>query len=146
MNTIYKTDYKSKMLIYPIPEFIEDKRCRCPSCNNIGEFMCDKYFIFCGKCLTNQFENPTLTQDKVLVVPSVDQAVRGNAFEWQIQGKEDWYKVKGSNITWDSTQRLSVVEVKKRWDEIMYQVLSDNPQLVDAEYVKEEPKKLVIYV
>lgn len=147
INTIYKTEYKSQMLLYPIPEFIEDKRCMCPSCNNEGEFMWEKgCFIFCGKCASNQFENPILTQDKVLIVPSVDQAVRGNAFEWQIQGKDEWYKVKGSNINWDSTQRLSIVEIKKRWDEVMYQVLSDNPQLVEAEYIKDEPKKLVIYV
>ena len=147
LNTVYKSEYKNQMLLYPIPEFIEDKHCRCPSCNNEGEFMWEKgCFIFCGKCLSNQFENPTLTQDKVLIVPSVDQAVRGNAFEWQIQSKDEWYKVKGSSITWDSTQRLSMVEIKKRWDEIMYQVLSDIPQIVEAEYIKDEPKKLIIYV
>lgn len=80
-----------------------------------------------------------------MIVPSVDQAVKGNAFEWQIQGKDEWYKIKGVGITWDSTQRLSVVEIKRRWDEIMYQVVSDNPQLVDADYIKEE-KKLIVFV
>jgi hypothetical protein len=107
--------------------------------------MSDKYFVFCGTCASNQFENPIINQEKVLIVPSVDQAVRGNAFEWQIQGKDEWYKVKGSGISWDSTQRLSVVEIKKRWDEIMYQVLSDIPQLVDGDYKKED-KKLIIFV
>jgi ribosomal protein S27AE len=146
MNTIYKTEYKTQMLIYPIPDFIEDKHCRCPSCNNEGEFMWEKgCFIFCGKCLSNQFENPILTQDKVLIVPSVTQAKNGNAFEWNIQGKTEWYKIRGVNITCDSTQRLSTLEIKNRFDELMVKILEDNIELCDAEYDKDN-KQLKIYV
>jgi ribosomal protein S27AE len=145
LNTVYKTECKNQMLLYPIPDFIEDKRCMCPSCNNEGAFMSDKYFVMCGSCASNQFENPILTQDKVLIVPSVTQAKNGNAFEWNIQGKTEWYKIRGVNITCDSTQRLSTLEIKNRFDELMIKILEDNIELCEAEYDKDN-KQLKIYV
>lgn len=145
INTTFKNNYSNKILLYPIPDFIEDKRCMCPSCNKEGICMSDKYFIFCGSCASNQFENSTLNQEKTLIVPSVTQAKNGNAFEWNIQGKTEWYKIRGVNIICDSTQRLSSVEIKTRFDELIMKVLEDNTELCEAEYDKEE-KQLTIYV
>jgi hypothetical protein len=140
LNTVYESE-KHNLLLYPIPEFVEPK---C-SCGNVGFAVMFDFKVYCKNCINNILGNTKVVQEKVLIVPSVDQAVKGNAFEWQIQGKDEWYKIKGVGITWDSTQRLSVVEIKRRWDEIMYQVVSDNPQLVDADYIKEE-KKLIVFV
>ena len=141
VNTTYDPNCKHELLLYPVPEFVDNK---C-SCGKEGFAVMFDFKVYCRDCINNILGNTKINQEKVLIVPSVDQAVKGNAFEWQPQGKDEWYKVRGSGIGWDSEQRLSVVEIKKRWDEIMYQVLSDNPQLVEGEYEKEN-KKLIIFV
>ena len=146
MNTIYQHEYNHETkTLYPLPECIE-QNCSMPNCQRPAICM-DEYFrIYCGLCISNQFPEQKMVQEKVLIVPSVTQNVLGNAFEWQIQGKNDsWYKIRGCNIKYDSTQRLSTIEIKKRWEELMVEVLEDNPELCEAEYDK-ETKILTIFL
>ena len=140
MNTTYKPDITTELLIYPIPEFIDPK---C-SCGKDGFGMVD-YKVYCKDCLNNMVGNTKTEQEKSLVCPSVTQGVLGNAFEWNPQGTENWYKIRGSGIKWDSIQRLNIAEIKQRWDELMMKVLEDNAEICDAEYEK-ETKQLTIFV
>jgi hypothetical protein len=146
INTTFKNDYGNySMLLLPIPDFIEAE-CSMPECNKKAICMDSKSLrTFCSDCLNNQFPPQKMVQEKTLAVPSVGQAVRGNAFEWQLLGKSEWYKVRGNNIVWASKERISDLEMEQRWNDVMYKVLSDNPQIVEADYIREE-KKLVILV
>jgi hypothetical protein len=141
LNTTYEPDINQQLLVYPIPEFIDPK---C-SCGKEGFGMVD-YKVYCKDCLNNIVGNIKMKQEKTLVCPSVTQNKNGNAFEWQIQGKnEAWYKIRGINITCDSNQRLSIAEINRRFDELMLKILEDNAELCDAEY-KKETKILTVYV
>jgi len=141
LNTTYEPNEKHNLLLYPIPEFV-DPKCKC---GEVGFAVMADFQVYCINCITNILGNTKMNQEKTLIVPSVDQAKNGNAFEWNIQGKDEWYKIRGTGIIYDSTQRISIIEIKKRFDEIIYNILCDNPQIVDADYIKEE-KKLIIFV
>jgi hypothetical protein len=149
-NTIFKSDYESHSLkILSVPDMIENV-CSMPNCSNPAFCMVDfgneNFRTMCIDHLRQQFPDQKLCQEKCLMVPSIEQAVKGNAFEWQPQGKNDnWYKIRGGNISPDSQQRLSKKEIKDRFNDIMSKVLEDEPQLLDGEYQKED-KKLVILV
>lgn len=141
-NSIFVNEAGKRICLYPISEFMDNK---CKVCGNDGCGMDDNMEVYCGKCLCKLFGKSELVKEKALMVPSVEQAVRGNAFEWQPQGKDNWYKVRGTNLIPDTLIRLSKKEVMERWTEIMSKVLEDDPQLVEGEYDKEN-KLLVIYV
>lgn len=141
-NRFYKPETVSSQVLYPIPDMVEPK-CWC---GKDGMVMTENGSVLCSEHLMKAVGETKLMEEKSLTIPSVDQAVKGNAFEWQPQGKECWYKVKGSNIKADSQARLPKDEIQKRFNEIMAQVLEDDsPQLVDGDYTKED-KKLIIQV
>lgn len=141
INRFYKPEGIISKLLYPIPDIVESK-CWC---GKDGITMDENGNVLCSEHLTEIMGETKFMEEKTLTIPSVDQAVKGNAFEWQPQGKDCWYKVKGSNIKADSSARLPREEIQKRFNEIMAQILEDSPQLVDGDYDKEN-KKLVILV
>jgi hypothetical protein len=141
LNHFYKPEIIFSTILYPIPDMVESK-CWC---GNEGIAMNENMKVLCSKHLIDAIGKTKLSEEKTLVVPSIDQAVKGNAFEWQPQGKDVWYKIKGTNIRVDSTLSLPREEIQKRFVEIMSQVLSDDTQLVDGDYDKDN-KKLVILV
>ena len=141
MNRFYKPEAFISKVLYPIPDMVEPK-CWC---GKDGIVMTEDGCVLCPEHLMKSVGETKFTEEKTLTIPSVDQAVKGNAFEWQPQGKDCWYKIKGSNINADSPARLPKEEIQKRFNEIMAQVLEDSPQLVDGDYDKEN-KKLVILV
>jgi hypothetical protein len=138
-NNFFVPEKEKSIIIYPIPE-----PCEC-LCGKPAIGMTSEFSFVCKECIEGLMKNTTIKQEKVLTVPSIDQATKGNAFEWQPEGKEQWYKINGSNITAGATISLSKEEIKKRFDNIMYEVLKDNPQICEGEYHKED-KKLVIFV
>jgi hypothetical protein len=140
-NKVFEGEKKVSITLYPIPDFIERK---C-SCGKEGIGMDENMIVRCVGCIDEVVGKSKLIEYKVLVIPSIAQAVKGNAFEWQVQGNEQWYKVKGTNIIPDSKQSLPKEEIQKRFLEMMGKVLADDPQLVDADYSKDD-KRLIVYV
>lgn len=149
-NTLYKSDSGSYSLkLLPVPDCIENI-CSMPNCDKPAICMIDygndNYRTICESHLRDQFPERKLVQERALMTPSVEQAIKANAFEWQPQGKNDnWYKIRGVNIIGDCQHPLPKKVIKDRFYVLMSEVLEDNPQLVDGEYIKEE-KKLIIWI
>jgi DNA-directed RNA polymerase subunit RPC12/RpoP len=139
-NSFFVNETGRPIVLLPVSEFVENK---CKVCGKEGLGMNEHMYIYCSECLSKLFRESKLVKEKVLLVPSVEQAVKGNAFEWQPQGNDNWYKVKGSSIIPNSQQRLTKKELMERYNEVMIKVLEDEPQLVDGDYQKEE-KKLIL--
>jgi len=140
-NQFYNPEKQISLVMYPIPDVVEPK-CKC---GGDGVAMDETMKVLCEKCIGKLLGKSTKQEERVLVVPYIEQAVKGNAFEWQPQGKETWYKIKGTNIRGVSTLSLPKEEIQNRFEEMMSKVLNDDPQLVDAEYDK-DTKKLSIVV
>lgn len=140
-NCYFENKIGRSITLYPISEFIENK-CHCGK-EGIGmdETMC----VYCSVCLNKLLGETKLIKEKALMVPSVEQAVKGNAFEWQPQGKDNWYKVRGSSLIPDTTSRITKKELTERWTELMSKVLEDDPQYVEAEYDKDN-KQLRVFI
>ncbi len=140
-NRFYSPEKQISVVLYSIPDVVETK-CKC-GCDGVA--MDETMKVLCEKCIDKLLGKCTKQEEHVLVVPFIEQAVKGNAFEWQPQGKETWYKIKGMNIVALSNMSLPKEEIKNRFDEIMSKVLNDDPQLVDADYDKDN-KKLILFV
>ena len=129
-NTSFESEFSNQKLnLLPVPEFVESA-CSMPNCDKSAICMVDfgnnNFRLMCVEHLNQQFPPQKAKKEKVLVVPSIEQAIRGNAFEWQPQGKNDnWYKIRGPSLIPDSQQRLTKKEIKDRFYEIMSKILED---------------------
>lgn len=141
-NSFYDNQTGRPVTLYPVSEFVENK---CKVCGKEGLGMDEHMAVYCGECLGKLFRESKLVKERALMVPSIEQAVKGNAFEWQPQGNENWYKVRGTSLIPDTMSRLTRKEVMERWTDIMSKVLEDDPQQVEGDYDKEN-KLLVIFV
>lgn len=141
INTTYEFSKRHSILFYPISEFSGSK-CMC---GKDAMAMTSDFKVVCKDCINDVLGESKLKQEKMLAVPSITQAVRGNAFEWAVQGKDEFYKVKGANVLFNSNQRISAIDMRKRFGDIMTLILEDKPQLVDADYNKYK-KELTIFV
>jgi hypothetical protein len=137
----FKSEVGGSVRISPIPEFVKDPSCKF--CNKPATVLSGINFS-CSNCLNLLIGKSKLVSKEELFSPSIKHAIFITIFEWSTNN-ETWYRLKGSNIVPDSTSIISDEELHRRFHNLMIEVITGNPQEVEADYEKTE-KKLKVFV
>lgn len=78
INRFFNPEKQISVVLYPIPDVVESK-CKC---GGDGVAMDETMKVLCEKCTNNLLGKCFKQEERVLVVPFIEQAVKGNAFEW----------------------------------------------------------------
>jgi len=138
-----EADSRVFICLFPVPDWANDVKCK--DCGEPARFLVKNLEFMCGSCVKKYLGHSELKTRKVLSSPSMERAVNGSIFEWGLENRDRWYRIKGSNIDPTSDLVIPKEEVLRRFYEQIEQVLAGNTKDFEAEYYKTE-KRLKVWI
>jgi hypothetical protein len=133
MNNEFKSDNPLKVILSPIPPFLEGIKC---DCGIPATILINDNIYKCNNCTKYIIPITKLHQNSDTTLPITIQTIKRMKFEWSTT-EEKWYTLYGNRIE------------TKHWDVLINNIknMIFNKKIIEinGEYSQDPPRKMTIY-